>query len=484
LAELTQAQDLVGQLAGIQLNYMHAVGIAGLKNVGSSTVGPYVDLPGNIIATTQLVNRPTGIPSGQRPPSEAAAFFAVSNMSSVLESGILEQSLAATDTAVSTVKIIDNASIADKIYDINNSQVVGDTASYWTSTIQPTFLAKPGWQAAPATPNSDLVNINKLVTTSGMRVVAALGGSQAVNSWTGTGYFSIAATGLSEGSLISGGLSGGYYTTPTSLDFLGQTLPKTNYPSPNYNGFSQTGLNYAPRATSYSPDPVSLATGAFVNDHDDIEVGSGGFPYSLGFSRHYDSNTRFSTGALGRGWTHAYAITAKPDSDGFQGMGADSPISGASAIAAIQVMQDIFNQGAVNGIVTPVPVDRLVIGAQISRWLMDALTNNVVTVTQGQSVEQFVTLADATYKEPLGSTATLALTGGVYVYTTQGKTVLTFNTAGNLVTWRHPAGPTVTLTYNGANQLSSVANTMGRRLNFTFLGANLYTVDDGVRSVY
>jgi hypothetical protein len=46
LAEFTLEQQVTGELTNTAVTYIHAVGIIGMKPVGSS-VGPYVDLPVN-----------------------------------------------------------------------------------------------------------------------------------------------------------------------------------------------------------------------------------------------------------------------------------------------------------------------------------------------------------------------------------------------------------------------------------------------------
>ena len=110
-------------------------------------------------------------------------------------------------------------------------------------------------------------------------------------------------------------------------------------------------------------------------------------------------------------------------------------------------MQDILNTSNVGY----EPLDRMVINAQVDRWMMDQLTNNVVAVAQPKQVEAFVLLPDGTYKEPLNSSGMLALSGGLYTYTTEGKVKLAFNSAGNIATWTSPAGPVITFNYNGSS---------------------------------
>jgi RHS repeat-associated protein len=488
-AELTKSMYTVDQIAGTETPYRHAVGIVGYKPLALSTANaaPFVDLPLNNVGVVQLVGRPSSL---TLTPLESASFFTTAGMLSVLESGSIEQTEPG-NTAVSTVKLLDQASQTDTIWDINNNDVTGDDAAYWTATIKPMFFA-PNYNATPQG-TADLMRIDGLVIApvGSTRVIAAQHGPQTINKFRGDGYFSVAQDGTFVASLITGGLGGGAEDNIVSAgDVNAQTAAAQTATACPDAGCPNVTPN--PATTS---DPVNLVTGAFLNDHADIAVGSGRAPYSLTLSRHYDSSQRFlnnnATGAtLGLGWTHNFSITALADSDGFQGFGEDSPISGASAIATIFVLQDIFNNQTDN----KKPIVQMVMGVQTERWLMDQLTGNVVNVNQGGTVEEFVRLADGTYKEPLGSSASLTenLTTTAYTYTTFDQTVLTFigatpaASAGKIATMHFRAGPTITWSYDNGNggRLGTVTNGMGRTLTFHYGGAAVTSITDGAsRSV-
>src|SRR5215831_13737863 len=105
----------------------------------------------------------------------------------------------------------------------------------------------------------------------------------------------------------------------------------------------------------------------------------------------------------------------------------------------------------------------------------------------GSQTEQFMRLADGSYTPQLGSSDRLSLQNGAYTLQYKDGTTLTFNTAGNIATWQHPAGVTVTFTYNTASppQLIAVSNGLGRSLTLSYNGANQLTSvsDTGGRSV-
>ena len=198
-------------------------------------------------------------------------------------------------------------------------------------------------------------------------------------------------------------------------------------------------------------------------------------PYGLALQRYYDSGTRLRKGPLGYGWTHSFVITALPDSDAFEGLGINSPINGAAAIAATFVTFDILNTVA-----AAKPLDRIVIASVAQRWLMDKLTTNIVAVAQPGNVEHFTKLADGSYNPPLGSASTLTSTGGAFTYVTKDRVTLSFNSAGDLATWSSPAGVTMTLNYSGTPPtLASVTNNLGRTLTFSYSSDLLTQVSDG-----
>ncbi len=483
LAQLGQAMLMTGQISGSNALYQHAVGIVGIGTVGAGPgTAPYIDLPLNIFAVVQQTGRAsTTTPS--LTAEEAATFYTFVQIGSVLESGTLEQ-LQASNTAASTIKLLDMASQTDTIFDIDNTGAGGNSSI-------PSLIS---YSTADSNRISSLVN-------SGMRVIAPQHGNQSVGAWGGTGFLQMSQDYTTLGAIISGGMSGGFLGGAVSNTVVDTwavqlqpvaTVPVTGLSIINPE-FTVTGGASATPLELKIGEPVSSFSGAFEYDHQDLTVGSGTFPYALSFSRKYNSSSRLVASTMGRGWTHSLAFTAQAGSDGFAGMGADSPISGASTIAAIYVLQDLMSQA--NPSPPPganpsqIGLDRLVIAAQTERWLMDQLTGNIVAVAQPGSTEAFLKLADGSYNRPLNSSATLTLSGGLYTYKTPSGVTLSFNSAGNISTWHSPAGPTVTFNYNGSNQLTSVGSGMGRTLTLTYTPnpttgtSQVTSVTDGTRTV-
>lgn len=474
LAQRARALQLIGQLGNVWTVYQHAVGIIGMQAPVNGVTGPYVDLPLNIFGIVQRTDRDASAET----PAEASAFFVSANIGSVLESGTLEQTQPG-QVAVSTVKLLDIWSQAGTIFDINNSAVSGNDAAYYYSTIRPVL--------AGSYPSGTLSQLDSLVNAN-RRLIAPSNGAIAVNNWDGVGYFDLAQDGGEIGAIISGGLSGGFATvnqSPGSVvaDTGVSARPPAVSPVGTVPGTSQG--NSAGFFGTIS-DPLNQVTGDYVYSNDDLSVGSGTFPYGLGLQRSYDSGRSTSTpGPLGPGWTHSFAYSIQPDSDGFEGMAVTSPQNGAIAIAAIHVLLDILNSTAANS----KPLDRMVVAVQVTRQLMDQLTHNVLRVVQPGLTESFVRGADGVYGAPIGSASALtANIDGTFALRAKDRTMLNFGAAGSdqtsrIVSWANAAGAQVSFSYSGAD-LVSVTSNLGRSLQFGYTGDRLTSVSDGAgRSV-
>ena len=474
LAEHAQAKHVIGQVSGTTLISHHAVGIVGMKPVGTSSVGPFIDLPLVLVSPIQKSARPD---TDGFTPIEAAVFVGDTTFLSIAESGAIEQTQPGS-VAVSTVKLIDTTVLAGgTIFDINNTSNGGSEA-YYESTIRPILT--------PTYRPEDLNRINDFVLGQHLRVIAPANGTIVVDQFSGVGYFSVAQDGRRIGALISGGLSGGEPAVPVPIDAVVANTPYSLTPALFQSSVitnPQGSWGYAGGffGVPISWEPINLVTGDYLLSATDLSVGSQGMPYGLAFQRHYDSGTRFQSGPLGPGWSHNFAITALANSDVFEGLGVNSPINGAASIAALFVAWDILNDGST----TAKSLEGIVVASIVQRWLMDQLTGNVVAVTQPGLVEHFVKLADGTYNPPLASGARLTLDNGAYTYVAKDRTTLSFDTNGNLATWRSAAGATITLTYAGSPaKLVSVTNDFRRQLTFTYDSDLLKQVqDDSGRSV-
>ena len=471
LAEVSSEQHLADQLQATSTQYFYGIGIVGMAT-GGTTSSPFVDLPLNFINTPTRVN---GDGSGQEPNS-LAAFFDGSGTSSGFESGVLEQTQAPTPNfvAASTTRLLDTSSQTDTIFDINDPAVPGDDLTFYNNTIRP--------QMAPNYNLFDLQTIDGYVN-AGFRVIAPLNGRIAVGNWTGLGFKTISPDGRSLGEIISGGLRGGFGgVNDPPITFVvnadGRVTMSNGSPDPFGNGFFPFPFFNSGGGVG---DPVDHVSGAFQYQHDDLTTGSAEFPYGLGLRRTYSSNAQSASGPFGFGWTHNFAISARVDSDGFDGMGQSSPVAASAAIAGLFVSGDLLN-----GFLGPTQqnLNLFVIESQVNRWFMDQLTGNVVIVSQAGGAEHFVKLADGvSYAAPLGSATLLRRAPDqTFRYTSQDGVTLSFNPDGTIASWANAAGMTVAFTYAGG-QLATVRNAVGRQFTFTYAGAQVASVtDDAGRS--
>jgi YD repeat-containing protein len=438
LAQISGLNELNDRIIGTKAVVQCAVGVVG------QVTGPYIDIPGGFAGLSSLTNDTN---------RAVTASFSDAGHSSAFEWGALDQNLSRGNVgAVSTVKLLDIANTQGLvIYDA--------TSSNW-STISGLLTNYD---------SQDLSAINNNIS-SGYRVILPQKGNLTQNGWTGVGYLASRTdvTGLESISYrISSNLKGGYPDDSINPAQFVQLVQNTTPPLPPPTQFA-------------SHDPIDLSTGAYLYDHNDIAVGSDSFPYGLAFQRSYSSNNRYNAGPLGLGWTHNFAVSAIVNSDGLKGLGQDSPIDGAAAIAAIYVAQDLLSDATK-------PLAKLVIASLSQRWFMDQLINNTVNVAMGSQNEQFIRLADGSYNPQLGSTDRLSLNSGAYTLQNKDGTTFSFNSSGNISSWQIPAGVNVAFAYNGASppQLTAVSNNIGRSLTLSYNGSNQITAvnDNGGRSV-
>ena len=475
VSERASQMQLEDQVYGTRSAYLYSVGIAGYA-IGSGTPptqSAYVDMRINQISSSVRTNGSGGTATSLA----TAAFFDFSGMGSGFEAGILRQNQGQNSSfvAASTTDLVDLANIQGQpifLFDSTNATTVGSTLqNYGSSTI---------------------TSIQNFAAGANHEVVAPQNGAMAVGNWTGGGFKEIAVLSNGSGSIgeeISGALSGGFggtNTTTTQLNAGGQNqgTPSSSWAS-NVLGYLRQGFSSAANTVG---DPVDRHTGSLMYQHDDLTMGSQPYPYGLGFQRTYSSSAAAISGPFGaNGWTHNFAYTAQANSDGFGGLGADSPRAAAAAIVALFISSDILKSQIGTGTVPT--LEGMVISITVNQWLIDQLVQNVVVVSQPTLVEHFAKLTTAagtfTYAPPLGSASKLVQNAdSSYTYTAKDQTALYFDTSGRLMTWKSAAaamggsGPVVTLSYNAAGQLATIANNMGRSLTLTYSGIQLQSVAD------
>lgn len=214
-----------------------------------------------------------------------------------------------------------------------------------------------------------------------------------------------------------------------------------------------------------------------------------------------------------------------------QAMGASDVRASAPTIAAFLAAQDVYKSSP--------SLSREIAGVLTQSWWVKWHTGNVVSVALGTSTEQYVKLADGTYKVlGAGSPSTLAWAGSrapfeekcpntnspepwavtrgwdysnvSFAIADAGGDVQNFGFwqsyyfdnvgyCGNmkgfrLNTWTFPQGPSITLTYRAPDgistfgdsgpQIAEITNSLGRKLRYNYSSGDLWAVlssiDDGL----
>jgi len=424
LAECSISDELADQMSHVFTIHHHTLGVCGQNE------SPYIDMPMCLVSV---------ISGEDDTEKETACFFSSSGHHSAFEWGVIEQ--LQPHTAVSTVKLIDISNDkSDKIFDA--------TSSNYYSSIKSQLVNYDSYELASV----------EAYISAGYRVILPQDGDLGEGDWTGIGFLTISPSEEQIGHIIAGDLSGGFGI----IDWL--------------LAFNPIFWPYIISQHLSSTEPIDLVTGDYLYENTDITVGSAAYPFSLKFKRLYNSGARLDDGSLGLGWTHNFDNSARLDSDGFQGLGEDSPIDAASSIAELYVSIDIL-QGSKT-------IERLVIATLAHRWFMDQLIDNLVTVREPGNTLKFVMLPDETYNPPPGVASTLTVEAdGSYLLRTKHGVLIDFDIEGKMSTWQDPNGNTVTYSYSGG-KLQSVNNGLGRSLTFAYDGEHISQVSDGTgRSV-
>ncbi len=431
LSWLAQVSESEGRLDGVAKTMTiqhHTLGFAGQLE------SPFVDIPMALVSV---------VSTEEDPEKEDAVFFAQAGVSSAFEWGIFEQSQ--DHSAVCTVKLLDDSNAAsDKIFDT--------TAANYVSTVRPQLVNYSSGELA-------LVEAH---VNAGFRLALPQNGSLNELQWTGMAFITVSPGENSIGHIISGSLSGGFGSEawgadPSVIIIIGNQA-------------------YFPDGHVQTLEPIDLVTGNYLYDHTDLTIGSDPFPLGLGFARSYSSGARLSNGPVGLGWTHNFDVSARLDTDGFQGLGEDSPIDAAAAIVELYVAHDILRG--------PKTIVRLITATLAHRWFLEQLIDNVVMVREGAATRQFVELPDGSYNPPPGMADQLTKEmDGTFLLRSKVGVVMDFDSAGKLVTWRDPNDNVVTLTYAGG-KLQTVGNSASRTLTLGYSGDRVSSVSDGTgRSV-
>lgn len=254
---------------------------------------------------------------------------------------------------------------------------------------------------------------------------------------------------------------------------------------------------------------VSLSDGKLTySPSTDLTLGSGEMPYALSFQRNFQSGKGRSPG-FPDGWTHNWDIVAQTGGSGMEAMGQSSVRNAVASLAAFQVLQELYAA-------TPVDISELkkqVYAVFVNNWWGKHLSNNTVTVRHGSGSQSFFRMVDGSFNAPGNGTAVLTQTGSRFLADVPGspavfkewryenmsfslkqagKDVISFSPrlmerdryyGGGIqsttkiktgyfpaASWSFPSGMSINFSYavNNSPILLSVANNLGRQLDFTW----------------
>lgn len=226
-------------------------------------------------------------------------------------------------------------------------------------------------------------------------------------------------------------------------------------------------------------DPVDPVTGAYLYVHTDLAYGSLGLPTL--FTRRYSSANRLQTGALGRGWTHSYAVRLDRTGVWVRSRGDEPALDKTAAIAGVYATMDIATTAP--GVL---PHPYLTIGSEATDWTVGQGVSNAWVVTRGDGTQgRFVRLPDDTYAliDPgFSQLAFDAQQKGTLQLNSGAR--LRFDASGRLTSLLDSNSNATTLAYDGQGRLSKITDPVGRVLSFGYTGDRLTQLTDPAGRVF
>ncbi|TVP76009.1 MAG: hypothetical protein EA353_12805, partial [Puniceicoccaceae bacterium] len=396
-------------------------------------------------------------------------------LSSALEHGILEQSQGPATEAVSTIKVL-------QLANDQNIPIFRIHSGNWNSTME-NNLQNAGYPASVINEIDDATDNNNAI------VLIPDDASITLNAWSGYGYAIMSDVGnVMKINELNGGFNS--IVGDFEFEFLNQNFSSES----SFLATASTDVYYVqdPLTTPayYGADPVDMATGAFVYDKTDLQLGQAA-PRGLAFARSYNSNLRHDDSqGLGYGWTHNLDIRVTERSAARAGLGQTTPYQAAAYLAAATAVKDLY-LGNTNA-------KEWLTSSLVAKWAVDQLSYQGVAITMGTQTIEFVLMPDGSYMPPAGITMELSKDGsGHYILSERhGKTYTfganqriaqirdqydlaqNFTYTGNKLTQVQDAyGRTLTLNWSG-DKISSVSDSTSRSVAYNYTGDNLSSVED------
>lgn len=317
----------------------------------------------------------------------------------------------------------------------------------------------------------ELAVIDDTVNAAGGDVLLPQSGDIQLGDWEGAGFILRRTGFVTMG--ISGGLSGGFNSVTGEVEFAPVVSQGRSDPSYWENGSSTQNVGYTAEFLQryFGADPVDMATGAFVMEKSELELGQD-MPRGLRFNRSFHSNRRYDTSpGIGGGWIHNLYGKALERTSTKGSLGLTSARHMIPTLVAAAVMRDLIDNDSGSA------KDQAV-AALVAQWASEQITDNAVSIVLGEKTLEFVQMPDGSYEAPPGSTLTLTKNGSnKFELTERNASTMVFGTDGWIESITDLHGNQTTFSYSG-NKLSTVTDAYGRTLNFTWSGDQISKVTD------
>ena len=433
--QFMQQQDMLGRMMRVLATENFDIGLM------AQEAGYFIDIPMAYVCVTRYDGN----------LAKATAFVrGTSLLQSALEHGMLEQMQGTNRPGVSTVKLLG----------LNNA------------TNKETYLADSSNWSGVSGVRTQLVNyaaqeLTQLDAYIGAGMTAILPKDAAITlaQWTGKGY--IVYDSINTGMLIKGNYKGGYSAYQGTVQ-SGSVQNQTT--------IAYMQLPPANIARPQSIEPVDLATGDYIFENADLELGDKE-PRGIRFVRYYNSSQSTRDGRLRHGWSHNYDIRASVHSNPDLALGGRQATDAAGVAVYSLIAADLLeNDLSARGWVT---------ASLATKWAMDQLIDNAVNVQLGNKSLVYARLPDGSYNPPPGVTAALTRSNGLFRLEERFGVRYEFNTNNLISAWRDADSNVLTFAYNAQTNLSTVTNGFGRGLSFTYSGATqlVSVADSSGRSV-
>ena len=434
--QFMQQQDMLGRMLRVLVTEQYDIGLM------AQEAGYFIDIP----MASVSVKRYDG------DSAKGTAFVrGTSLLQSALEHGMLEQMQGTNRPGVSTVKLLglNNATAKETYF---------ATSANWSgvSGVR-TQLVNYSTQ--------ELARLDGFITGANMTVVMPKDAAITLAQWTGVGY--VVYDGITTGMLIQGGYKGGYSANQGTV----QSSSVQNQTTVAYMQLPPANI-----ARPQSIEPVDLATGDYLFENVDLELGDKE-PRGIRFVRYYNSSQSTRDGRLRHGWSHNYDIRASVHSNPDLALGGRQATDAAALAVYSLIAADLLeNDLSARGWVT---------ASLATRWAMDQLIDNAVNVQMGNKSLVYVRLPDGTYNPPPAVTASLTRSNNMFRLEERFGVRYDFNTNNLISAWRDADSNVLSFAYNAQANLSTVTNSYGRGFTLTYSGATqlVSVADSSQRSV-